>query len=161
MQFMSQQTNKPASLPLQGDDALFTEANSGFRLLNHKPPTVLIVDDNDIVGEFLQATFQAYGYQTLVAATRDQAVEHCRREGDSIHALVADVRLGGYDGFETAQMLTKICPEMKVILISGYPYEHLVRAGLLPAEQRMGVFLQKPFLPREIMSVLQPPQHIA
>ena len=125
--------------------------------MEHKPPTVLIAEDNDVVSDFLQDTFRAYGYRTLTAATKEQVIEHCQREGDAIRVLIADFRLGKHDGFETARSLTAMCPEMKVILISGYPLEHLVRAGLLPADQQF-TFLQKPFLPHELMTVLKPLQ---
>jgi DNA-binding NtrC family response regulator len=127
--------------------------------MDHKPPTVLIAEDNDVVSDFLQDTFRAYGYRTLTAATKDQVIEHCHREGNAIRVLVADVRLGKQDGFEVVQWLRDTCPETKVILISGYPLEHLVRAGLLPADQQF-TFLQKPFLPREIMAALKSlPEH--
>lgn len=128
--------------------------------MDHKPPTVLIAEDNDVVSDFLQDTFRAYGYRTLMAATMDQVSEHCKREGDAIRILIADVRFGRNDGYETARSLTAMCPEMKVVLISGYPLEHLVRIGLLPADQQFA-FLQKPFIPGEIMALLKPLREFA
>ena len=124
-------------------------------------PIVLVAEDNDVVSDFLRDTFQAYGYKTLLAANRDQAVAHCQREGNAIQALVANVSPGGSGDFETALMLMRICPAMKVILISGYPYDYLVRAGVLPAELEMTTFLQKPFVPSEIISVLRSPQRVS
>ena len=115
-------------------------------------PTILIVEDNDIVSEFLQETFRACGYQTLTAVNREEAIRHCQTDGSSIRALVADV---SSSGFEIAQQLLGMYPKMKVVFTSGYPFEHLVHAGMLPAKLNIGVFLQKPFLPREIMSVLK------
>ena len=117
-------------------------------------PTVLVVEDNDVVSDFLEGALRAYGYRVLLAATPDQAVEQCRHESSAICALIADVRLGGRDGFKTACMLMPIHPEMKVIFTSGYPFEHLVRDGLLPADLQKTMFLQKPFLPSEIKSLL-------
>lgn len=136
------------------------EPNDHNLLPDDGSPIILIVENNDIVSEFLQSTFRIYGYRTLVAATKEQAVEHCLRQGTAIHAMVADVMLGRHDGFAIAQMLMEICPKMKAILISGYPYEHLVRVGLLPPDLSME-FLQKPFLPGEIMSVLKSMQHLS
>jgi two-component system cell cycle sensor histidine kinase/response regulator CckA len=122
--------------------------------MDHKPPTVLIADDSDIVSDFLENTFRAYGYRTLTAASKDQVTEHCQREGSAIRVLVADVRLGMQDDFETVRLLTAMSPETKVILISGYPLEHLEREGLLPAGQQFA-FLQKPFPPLQIMDLLK------
>ena len=156
MQPISQAMNGTgtACSPIQNNDI-------SMMPLEQNTPTVLIADDNDVVGQFLQEVFRAYGYKTLLAVTRDQAIDHCKREGDSIYALIADVRLGTNDGFETAQMLKAQNPDMKVILISGYPREHLVRTGLLPAELKTGVFLQKPFLPRDLLSMLGPVRPLA
>lgn len=120
-----------------------------------RTPTILIVEDNEVVSEFLRSALQAYGYKTLLAATPDQAVEHCRREAKAIDALIADVRLGGFQGFETAQTLRQICPGMKIVYTSGYPYDHLVRAGLLPADLGSSMFLQKPFVPSELLALLK------
>lgn len=150
MQSLSQFTSGSSPSPLLGE-------NRGRRPMDHKPPTVLIADDSDVVSDFLEDTFRAYGYRTLTAATKDQVTEHCQREGNAIRVLVADVRLGRQDGFETARLLTAMFPETKVILISGYPLEHLQREGLLPVDQQFA-FLQKPFLPLEIMELLKPLQ---
>lgn len=116
---------------------------------------VLVVEDNDVVSDCLQVILRAYGYDPILAATPDQAVEQCLRENNAIYALIADVRLGKSSGFQAAQMLLRICPEMKVIFTSGYPQEYLVRSGLLPPELGAAIFLQKPFLASEILSSLQ------
>jgi len=126
-----------------------------------KHPTVLVVDDNDVVSEFLSATLCAYGYDTLLASNRDQAIEHCRRHGEGIHALIADVRLGAQDGFESARLLQTFCPSVKIVLISGYPYEHLVRSGLLPVDSNIGTFLQKPFALQEILELIKPVETVS
>jgi two-component system cell cycle sensor histidine kinase/response regulator CckA len=116
---------------------------------------VLIVEDNDIVSDCLQTILRAYGYDPILAVTPDQAVEHCQREKNAIVALIADVKLGHFGGFATAQTLIRICPGMKVIFTSGYPYEHLVRTGMLQPELGAAKFLQKPFLASEIILALQ------
>lgn len=116
---------------------------------------VLIVEDNEVVSECLQGILLAYGYNPILSATPEQALEHCRREQNAISAVIVDVGLGRYSGFETAMMLLRICPSMKVIFTSGYPREHLVRTGLLPAQLGSALFLQKPFLTSDVISSLQ------
>jgi two-component system cell cycle sensor histidine kinase/response regulator CckA len=140
MRITSPSTVEPASKPWQ---------NCG------RAAKVLIVEDNDIVSDCLQTILRAYGYDPILAVTPDQAVEHCRREQNAIYALIADVKLGQFGGYATAQILTRICPDMKIVFTSGYPYEHLVRTGLLHADLGAAQFLQKPFLAREVISALQ------
>jgi DNA-binding NtrC family response regulator len=118
-------------------------------------PKVLIVEDHDVVSDCLQMILRAYDYDPLLAANTDQAIERCRREHNAIFALIVDVRPGKSSGFQTAQMLQRICPGIRVIFTSGYPYEHLVRSGLLPPELGTAIFLQKPFLASDIRSSLQ------
>jgi two-component system cell cycle sensor histidine kinase/response regulator CckA len=116
---------------------------------------VLVVEDNDVVSDCLQAILRAYGYNPILATNPEQAAEHCRNERCAISALIADVRLGNSHGFEMALSLNKICPEMKVIFTSGDSYEYLVQTGLLPAQLGAAVFLQKPFRAGDVISSLK------
>jgi DNA-binding NtrC family response regulator len=128
-------------------------ANNAWEL-NAMSMKILIVEDNEVVAECLQSILRAYGYDPILAATQEQAVQHCQHERDSIHALIADVMLDNAGGFETAQVLQRICPDMKVIFTSGYPLEHLVSTGRLPAHLGSALFLQKPFLADAVVSSL-------
>jgi len=119
------------------------------------PVKVLIVEDNDIVSDCLETILRAYGYDPLCAATPDQAVAHCQREQCDIFAVIADVRLGKFRGFETAVLLKKLCPDMNVIFTSGAPYGDLVGSGLLPEQLGSATFLQKPFLASDVKTSLQ------
>lgn len=148
MQIASSELNAAESLN-------FTRACEKSRTTNGTPAKVLVVEDNDIVAYCLQMILRAYGYEPILAVTPEDAIRHCLRERSAIHALIADVRLGKASGFETAMMLIKICPEMKVIFTSGSPYTHLVQSGLLPAELGSAIFLQKPFVASDVISSLQ------
>jgi two-component system cell cycle sensor histidine kinase/response regulator CckA len=158
MQSVSSSTNALARKQVPIEDTLINPANGASLAPDRRPSTVLIVEDSEVVSDFLQSALRAFGYNARSVAIPDQAVEYCRREPNGIHALIADVSLCGFAGFETAQMLLRICPKMKVVFTSGYPCEYLVRVGLLPANLGTSVFLQKPFLPSELMSLLKSPQ---
>jgi two-component system cell cycle sensor histidine kinase/response regulator CckA len=72
--------------------------------------------------------------------------------------LVTDVVLPRIDGKQVAKELNKLRPETRVLFLSGYPEDTLVRHGALQA----GVnFLQKPFsikaLTSKVQSVLDSP----
>lgn len=157
MQSISIFMDARSKMPIPTEKAPSLTESGLFRTPDRSCPTVLIVEDNDVVAEFLQCVFRAYGYQTLMATTPEQAVAHCQKNPHSIYALIADVRLGRFDGFDTSRTLLRMCPEMKVILTSGYPQEHLVRSGILPPDLGETTFIQKPFLPAQILAALKCP----
>lgn len=120
-----------------------------------KPAKILVVEDNEVVSDFLESALLAYGYVALRASTPEEAVQHCKREGKAIRALFMDVRLGSYEGYQIVQKLLRICPDVKLIFMSGYPIGYLRETGLLPAGFADHKFLQKPFLPNEILSIVK------
>jgi two-component system cell cycle sensor histidine kinase/response regulator CckA len=154
MESASPLANATGTAPEIGEFAL-NEGTMTFRAPDPNSRTILVVEDNEIVSDFLQSALRAYGYQAVTAATPDQAVEHCERHRNSIYALIADVKLGCFEGFQTSQKLLEICPQMKVVYTSGYPHEHLVRLGLLPNQLGASRFIQKPFLPSELKLLLE------
>jgi len=157
MQSISTFSDVRVPMPIPSENVAKLQDKGLFQSSDRKTQTVLIVEDNDVVSDFLQCAFNAYGYRTLLATTPEEAIEHCRRDPDAIHALIADVKLGRFDGFQTACTLRRMCPEMKIVMTSGYPLDHLVRAGLMPADLGHTVFVQKPFLPNEILAALKSP----
>jgi CheY-like chemotaxis protein len=156
MHSVSSSTTAFAMKRIEAEDVPINPATASSVAPDRRPSTVLIVEDNDVVCDFLQSALRAYGYNARSVDIADQAVDYCRRERNTVHALIADVSLCGFACFETAQMLLRICPSMKVVFTSGYPYEYLVRIGLLPPHLGTCMFLQKPFLPSELMALLRP-----
>jgi YesN/AraC family two-component response regulator len=74
-----------------------------------------------------------------------------------IHLMVTDVIMPGMSGAQLASRLSASRPEMKVLYVSGYTDDTIVRHGVL---ERGLAFLQKPFSPktlaRKVGEVLAP-----
>jgi DNA-binding response OmpR family regulator len=105
------------------------------------PPSVLIVEDDFIIADFLQTAMRSAGYVVAGTAARSgPALEIAERARPTL-ALV-DIRLAaGNDGVELARQLHAM-PGMRVIFLSGSgDPETRARAGTVPAKG----FLQKPF----------------
>jgi two-component system, cell cycle sensor histidine kinase and response regulator CckA len=69
-------------------------------------------------------------------------MEICRRHGGPIHLLVSDVVMPGMDGPKTFEALQSLRPGIKVLFLSGYPEETMLRHGIGRDEP---AFLKKPF----------------
>jgi PAS domain S-box-containing protein len=117
--------------------------------------TILVVEDEPMVREMLCDSLREFGYAVLSAGEAVEAERRCREHSGPIHLLISDVILPGVGGRELAQKLTALRPEMKLLFMSGYTDDAVVRHGILTA----GVmFLQKPFtlvgMARKIREVL-------
>jgi len=92
------------------------------------------------------------GYRALEAATEDEAVAHMELHLEEIDLLIADVCVEDQFGRSVADRLSKLCPRLRVLFISGYPKENLVESGWLQPED---AFLAKPFAPERLMRTVK------
>jgi CheY-like chemotaxis protein len=103
---------------------------------------VLVVEDDDPVRAVTCEALEAEGYVVISAAGGPEALELVARHSGRLDLMVTDVVMPDMSGGELARRLAAIRPETKVIYVSGYVDDAIVREGVL-AE---GVpFLQKPF----------------
>jgi PAS domain S-box-containing protein len=117
--------------------------------------TVLLVEDEGSVRELARRILEMYGYVVLEAAGSDDTWRICEEHESRIHLMLTDVVMPGANGRELAQLVASLQPEMKVLFMSGYTDDAIVRYGVLGAD---AAFLQKPFTPatlaRKVREVL-------
>jgi PAS domain S-box-containing protein len=104
--------------------------------------TVLLVEDEASVRELLRETLERHGYRVLSAASGEQAIERASGHQGPIHLLVSDVVMPGIGGPELASRLEPLHPELRVLHISGYADDAILRHGV---REGTTAFLQKPF----------------
>jgi len=108
----------------------------------HGAETILVVEDEDAVRSMVREALEARGYRVLVARNGVEALDLAGRYGDYIDLLVTDVIMPQMNGAELAQRLARLRPGLRVLFVSGYTDDAVIRVGVL--EQRTA-FLQKPF----------------
>jgi two-component system, cell cycle sensor histidine kinase and response regulator CckA len=109
--------------------------------------TVLLVEDEDQVRAIAVSILRRHGYHVLPAQHAGEALLLCERHSGTIDLLVTDVVMPQMSGPELAKRLGATRPEMKVLCMSGYTDDSIVRHGVLAT----GVaFLQKPITPASL-----------
>ena len=117
---------------------------SGERLPAGRGETILLVEDAQRVRAVVREILEMSGYAVLEAHHGAEALELSNRHAGPIHLLVTDVVMPQMSGRELAQRLATLRPDLKVLYMSGYTDDAIVRHGVLAS----GIaFLSKPFTP--------------
>jgi two-component system cell cycle sensor histidine kinase/response regulator CckA len=116
-----------------------------------QPPTasrgteiVLLVEDDDQVRTVSRGILRRSGYQVLEARNAGEALLQAEAHAGTIHLLLADVVMPQVSGPDLAKRLASLHPEMKVLFMSGYTDDSVVRHGVVRSAIS---FLQKPITP--------------
>jgi two-component system cell cycle sensor histidine kinase/response regulator CckA len=109
--------------------------------------TILVVEDEAALLHVTQQSLEAVGYVILAAQSPAEAIRISENHPGPIHLMVTDVIMPGMNGAQLATQLSAPRPEMKVLYVSGYTDDTIVRQGVL--EQGLS-FLQKPFSPKTL-----------
>jgi CheY-like chemotaxis protein len=117
--------------------------------------TILLVEDEEGVRGLARRVLEAGGYTVLEAASPEQALELHSQNEDRIDLMITDVVMPAMSGRELAQLLEGRGRAMKVLYMSGYTDDTIVRHNILDAKIP---FLPKPFTPetfaRKVREVL-------
>ncbi|HME95468.1 MAG TPA: ATP-binding protein, partial [Methylomirabilota bacterium] len=106
--------------------------------------TILLVEDAQRVRAVVREILEMSGYTVLEARHGVEALELSTRHAGTIHLLLTDVVMPQMSGRELSQRLATLRPDLKVLYMSGYTDDAIVRHGVLAA----GIaFLSKPFTP--------------
>ncbi|HYU10073.1 MAG TPA: response regulator [Gemmatimonadales bacterium] len=109
--------------------------------------TVLVVEDVAAVRAVSRKMLERYGYRVLDAGDGDVAVRVADESGEHIHLLLTDVVMPNVNGRDLAALFAKTRPTTKVLFMSGYTDDAIVRHGIL---QEGIAYLQKPFTPESL-----------
>jgi PAS domain S-box-containing protein len=104
--------------------------------------TILVVEDDKVLREFICEVLSASGYSVLAASHGTQALEILEQHDGPIHMLLTDVVMPGMSGRALTAQSIVAQRGLKVLYMSGYTENAIVHHGVLDP----GVHLiQKPF----------------
>jgi CheY-like chemotaxis protein len=114
--------------------------------------TVLLVEDEDMVRRLIGQVLLSHGYNVLEAGSGAAALEVVERFPGTIHLLLTDVVMAGMSGRELSEKLVVLRPGLKVLYMSGYTDDAILRHGVF---QNSAAFLGKPFSPGTLVRKLR------
>ncbi len=103
--------------------------------------TVLLIEDDDIVGRMTAKMLEHMGYAVLLAESPAEAVEICSQERQ-IDLVISDVVMPGMSGREAVDRILALRPGVRVLYMSGYSPETVREKGVDGSAPN---FIQKPF----------------
>jgi CheY-like chemotaxis protein len=120
--------------------------------------TILLVEDDEQVRVVTSGILRNNGYEVIEARNAGEALLQAERHATKIELMVTDVVMPQLSGPALAARLAPSRPEMKVLFMSGYTDDSVVRHGVL--DHTMS-FLQKPItvasLTAKVREVLDAP----
>jgi len=111
--------------------------------------SVLLVDDEPIVGLRLKPAVEKSGYRVETFEDGEQALARIAQEDFDI--IVTDIRMEPVDGLKVLEAALKKCARTKVIIITGYATVELAREALVKGAFEV---IAKPFRPNDLRDVI-------
>jgi DNA-binding NtrC family response regulator len=85
-------------------------------------PTVLVVEDDELIRLALASPLEDAGMSVVAVADADAAIEVLKSD-NNVRAVISDVKMpGSVDGVGLAKWLKEHRPKLPVVLTSGYPF---------------------------------------
>lgn len=134
------------------------ETGSTEACANTGHETVLVVEDEAALRRLLLLSLETQGYRVLEASNGNEALAVARSCPDGIDLVLSDSVMPGLPVDQLLGEIRTLRPGTRILLMSGYAGEAIVRHGILPVGTP---FLQKPFavqaLLRRVREVLDTP----
>ena len=121
----------------------------------------MVVDDEPTLRQLAQRALEQAGYPVLAASNGAEALERIAAYKHGIDLLVTDLVMPVMGGRELVEQLTRRGSAMRVLFVSGYTDDEVMRRGLL---EPGCAFLPKPFgvdaLTAKVREVLDTRSHV-
>jgi len=114
--------------------------------------TILFVEDDEDVRQFACVALKSFGYNIIEANNGKNALQLVKKENTSIDIIITDLIMPEMNGQELASMVHQFLPDIKVLYVSGYTFDYLLKDGEI--EENIN-FLQKPYTIQSILKKIR------
>jgi PAS domain S-box-containing protein len=115
------------------------EEDTSYSTKNHK--TILITEDEESILKVTKMILEDCGHKIITSTSPLRSLE-LAKEYKEIDLLITDVIMPEINGYELAKSIKDICPDIKILFMSGYSEDILTNDGVLEKEIN---FIQKPY----------------
>src|SRR5688572_15825534 len=112
--------------------------------------SILVIDDEEIMREILDALLTREGYQVRLAASGAEGIELAKSA--TFDAAIVDVMMPGLDGLATLGELKKIDDELPVLMITAFAS---VETAISAMKRGAFDYITKPFKNDEVLVVVR------
>ena len=92
------------------------------------PPTVMIVDDEELARQFYGDLLVESGFRVVTASSGPEALSALPQY--PVEAVVLDIMMPGVSGLEALEQIRKIAPDLPVIILTAHPSSQNAIAAL-------------------------------
>jgi two-component system response regulator len=120
---------------------------------------ILLVEDEAAIRVAARRILDRFGYHVIEAPGAEEALDLAVKHREPIHLLLTDIVMPRMNGRELAKVFTRLHPEARVVFMSGYTDDEVLRRDV---SQGRTWYLQKPFSPdalaRKVREALGAPE---
>lgn len=121
----------PSATKGNAEILLKTEDDSQFTIFHeNKKPTVLIVEDEDVLRQMTKKTLEKRGFEVFEAPNGVEAIDLFCKNKYRIDAVLMDIGLPGMSGISCLQQILNINPKANIIIASAYSQRATVQQAL-------------------------------
>jgi CheY-like chemotaxis protein len=113
--------------------------------------TLLLVEDEGELRRITRQLLEQGGYRVIEAENALRALQIVQEYAGTIHMVVTDVVMPGMSGPELTQRMKELCPEARVLYISGYADRAFQHHGV----QEGVPILEKPYSGSDLLMKVQ------
>lgn len=111
------------------------------RSTERRHETILVVDDEPAVRTMIRRVLESHGFRIIEASGGPEALALINDYAEPIHLVITDMTMPQLSGIDVAKRLRQRRSDLRVLLMSGYSEEIVMRHSSGPSDH----FLQKPF----------------
>ena len=114
--------------------------------------TILVVEDDADILEFMQQFLAMHDYKVLTATDGEEAVSTFRADADNIKLVITDLIMPRMNGKQMYDEIKRIKPDMKALFSSGYSAKIIEQQGDIGANAE---FIAKPHQPALLLKMVR------